>query len=76
MKYKDFCFFSLLSLITVFYFIEEDIWINPNGFIPRQRLAVGLSVRLAVGLAVGLAVRLAVGLVVGIAVGLAVRLVC
>ena len=36
---KDFCFFSLCSLNSVFSFIEADLWLNPQAFIPRRRLA-------------------------------------
>ena len=31
-----------LSLITIFYFIEADIWIKSKGLIPGQRLDVRL----------------------------------
>ena len=39
MNGKDFCLFSLLSLTNVFYFIGADIWIKPNDFILKRRLA-------------------------------------
>ena len=35
---KYLCFFSFLVLITIFYFVETDSWINTKGFIPRRRI--------------------------------------
>ena len=37
---KDFYFFSFLSLITVFYFIEADSWLKLKGSTPRKRIAL------------------------------------
>ena len=31
---KDLCFFSFLGLITIFYSIEADTWLDPKGFYP------------------------------------------
>ena len=36
---EDLCFFSFFRLISVFYFIEANIWIKTTGFIPERRLA-------------------------------------
>ena len=33
-----FSFLLSLSITTIIYIIESDIWLNPKGFIPRQRL--------------------------------------
>ena len=41
---KDLSFFSFLSLSTVFYFIEEDIWIENKFLYPGKGLLLGLYV--------------------------------
>ena len=40
---KDFYLFSFPNLITVFYFIQADIWIKLKGFIQRRRLYIRLG---------------------------------
>ena len=49
MNEKDLCFFSLLSLIIVFYFIEVDSWLKHMGFIPGGGLPLGLAVEAFTG---------------------------
>ena len=36
---KNFCFLYFFSLISIFYIIGADIWINSKGFIPRRRIS-------------------------------------
>ena len=38
MNYKNLCFLSFLSIITILYSIDTYIWINNNGFILTQRM--------------------------------------
>ena len=43
MNDKDFCFFSLLSIITILYFVEAYNCLIPKGFIPMWRLTIRLG---------------------------------
>ena len=40
---KEFCFFSIFSLIPVFYSIEADLWIKPKGLSTGVGLPQGMD---------------------------------